>query len=421
MNELQKICICDGINLYYIQDDKYKTVSVSMCLHRPVSRGEVTKNSLLAGVLKAGTGRYPAMKDINRHLEKLYGTAYDITVSRKGGTQTLTATFSVIDEKVAGENVLPDVFDMMFEFMFNPATENGGFVKKIVQTEKKNLKESIEGIINDKRAYASIRCLEEMCKDESAGISEYGYVEDLEQIDEKNLYEHYSSIITESPIDIFVVGMCDIDSVAKNLTEGFSKIQFNIASANFDIVKADSAGNNNVEEKFDVVQGKLVMGLRTFTDFKDDLYYPLLVGNSIFGAGSHSKLFNNVREKSSLAYYVSSKLDKYSEIMLISSGIEFANFERAKTEILNELDKVVAGDFTAEEEEKGKRFLISQFRSYYDNPYAMKDFYLGQMLYGEICTVEEVVDKINKVTKEQITEAFSKIVLDTVYFLKGRE
>lgn len=421
MNELNKIRITDGVNLCYIPDDKYKTVSVSMCLHRPAVRGEVTVNALLANVLRSATANYPTLKDINRHLESLYGTAYDITVSRKGGTQTISATFGVIDERIAGENVLPDVLDMMFEFMFNPLTEGGAFADKIVDTEKKNLKEAIEGVINDKRSYATVRCLEEMCADESAGISEYGYVEDLGKLDSKTLYDHYTRIIRESPIDIFVVGLCDVDEVTAKLKSFFADKMLNIKTTNFDIVKSDKAGNKNVVDTLDVAQGKLVLGLRTFVDFKDELYYPLLVGNSLFGGGSHSKLFNNVREKSSLAYYVSSRLDKYGAIMLVGSGIEVANFERAKREILAELDKVKSGDFTEDEIYNAKMFLSSHFRSCYDSPFAMKDFYLGQLLYGETLSIEEVIDRVTSVTKEEIIKAFSKVTLDTVYFLKGRE
>lgn len=421
MNELKKIRIADGVTLCYIPDDKYKTVSVSMCLHRPAVREEVTANSLLAGVLRSATAGYPTMKDINRHLESLYGTAYDISVSRKGGTHTISATFSVVDERIAGEDVLPDVFDMMFEFMFNPLVENGGFSEKIVNTEKKNLKESIEGLINDKRAYASVRCLEEMCKGESAGISEYGYVEDLDALNGKTLYDHYTRIIKESPVDIFVIGRCDVDSIADYLKKSFGSKDINIKETSFDIIKSDKVGNNNVTDVFDVAQGKLVMGFRTFVDFKDELYYPLLVANSIFGGGPHSKLFNNVREKSSLAYYVSSRLDKYSAIMMVASGIEVSNFERAKREIVAELDKVKAGDFTSEEIHNSKEFLASHYRSCYDSPFSMKDFYLGQILYGETLSIEEAIDKVNAVTKEEIIKAVENVTLDTVYFLKGRE
>ena len=200
-----------------------------------------------------------------------------------------------------------------------------------------------------------------------------------------------------------------------------SRYEFDISPVVAEQSEEKEVEVKNIEESFDVSQGKLVMGLRTFTDLNNPMYYPMLVGNSIFGGGAHSKLFCNVREKSSLAYYVSSKLDKFSGLMLVSSGIEFSNFERAKKEILKELDDVKGGKFTEEELQIAKDYLVNQMRSYYDSAGMMSYFYLGQMLYGNENTLEDAIEKVNDVTAEQVKEAFERIALDTVYFLKGRE
>ena len=419
MYELKKININNGVNLYYIEDDKYKTLSIALYLHRPMTREEVTKNSLLSDVLKSGTSTYPSMREISRCLEEMYGTSYDVSVSRRGGIQSLVASCSVVSESVVGENLIPKAVELIFDFMFNPATENDGFVESYVETEKKNLKDNIESLVNDKRAYADFRCMEEMCAGESAGINEYGYVEDLPLLNAKNLYEHYKNIITKSPLDIFVVGKCDIESVRTILEKQLKKYDFDITPVTIEKINAKKGEVKNIEEEFDVAQGKLALGLRTFIGANHPMYYPLLVGNSILGAGAHSKLFNNVREKSSLAYYVSSRLDKFSEIMLISSGIEFKNYDRAKKEILEQLDMVRKGEFTEEELDISKDYIITQYRSYLDNPYMLRSFYLGQLLMGCVSTVDEAIENVRSVTKEQIVEAFSQITLDTVYFLKG--
>lgn len=421
MYELQTFDIFNGVRLFYINDGKYKTVSVAAYLHRPVSREEVTKNALLSGVLKSATANYSSMKAISRHLEDMYGTAYDVSVSRRGSVQSIVSACSVIKPRFAGENLIPAAIDLVFEFLFNPAVEDNGFIEKITETEKKNLKENIESLINDKRAYADFRCMEEMCRGESAGINEYGYVEDLPELNCKNLYAHYKSVITKSPIDIFVIGECDIDQIRKSITERLSAFEFDISPIASESSEIGEIKEKVIEESFDVAQGKLALGLRTFVGTESELYYPLLVGNSVLGAGAHSKLFNNVREKSSLAYYVSSRLDKYARVMLISSGIEFKNYERAKAEILQQLDEVKNGGFTADELEISKEFIINQYRSYFDSPYMMRSFYIGQLISGKADSIEEAIESVRNVTAEQVCEAMKKITLDTVYFLKGRE
>ena len=263
--------------------------------------------------------------------------------------------------------------------------------------------------------------MEEMCKGESAGINEYGYVEDLPELNSKNLYEHYCNIITKSPVDIFVVGQCDIDSVKKYIEDKIGSLGFDITPVEMENTDAKTEEIKVVEEAFDVAQGKLALGLRTLIGAGSELYYPLLVGNSLLGAGAHSKLFNNVREKSSLAYYVSSRLDKFSKVMLISSGIEFKNYERAKEEILEQLDEVKKGNFSDEELDISKDFIINQYRSYFDSPYMLRSFYLGQLLSGNADSVEEAIENVRRVTADEVVQAFSDITLDTVYFLKGRE
>ncbi len=421
MYELQKFNIRDGVNLYYINDGKYKTVSVSMYLHRPIAREEVTKNSLLAGVLASGTERFPDVRSINSYLESLYGAANDISVRRRGAVHSLVSSCSVLEQSIAGEDLISPAVEMMFEFIFHPATEGDGFVQSYVETEKKNLKDNIESLINDKRAYADFRCMEEMCAGESAGINEYGYVEDLEAIDAKNLYEYYKGAITSSPIDIFIVGECDIEKVKAEVEEQLGRFEFNISHIEPEEENATTGEVKYVEESFDVAQGKLALGLRTFTGAEDELYYPLLVGNSLFGSGAHSKLFNNVREKSSLAYYVSSRLDRFYKVMLISSGIEFKNYERARDEILQQLDLMKEGSFTEDELEIAKDFIVNQYRSYLDSPYMLRTFYLNQIRSGKVDTIDKAIEKVRAVSADEVVDAFSKITLDTVYFLKGRE
>lgn len=415
------IKIKDNITLYYLNDGKYKTTSVTAYVNRKLNRQEVTKNALLSKIFARGTNKYNTIENINKHLETLYGTLYSIDVMKKSNMQCIACSVSNISDKFTGEGITCKSVELLLDFLFDPYTPNGAFDKEYVEGEKQNLKDDIEAIINDKRSYANMRVIEEMCKGEDNAIMDCGYVEDLNDIDNINLYNHYKDIIFTSPIDIFVVGDTDIKAVTDVITTYLDKFEFDIKNIHPDVNIKIADKIKYVDESLNVNQGKLAIGLRTQVNIDNPLYYALLTGNSVFGSGAHSKLFNNVREKMSLCYYASSRLDKFNALMVVSSGIEFENYEKALKEIFVQLDAVKNGDFTDDELEIAKRFIINSYNSFYDSPYMLRDYYFGQKFCNNKDTLEQAVAKVKSVTREDVIKAFSTVCADTVYFLKGKE
>ena len=300
-------------------------------------------------------------------------------------------------------------------------SKSDAFCAEYVCNQKKNLKDDIESLINDKRSYASVRCLEEMCKGEKNAVVEIGYKEDLDKINEKNLYAHYKSIIFTSPVDVFVVGDVDSMEVIGLLKEYFSKFDFNITPVDITGNLKKVTEEKYVEDNMNVNQGKLSIGLRTGINLDNPLYYALLTGNSIFGSGAHSKLFNNVREKLSLCYYAYSRLDKYNGIMMIGSGIEFDKFQKTRDAIFAELKAVKDGDFTDNELAVAKEFITSTFSSYEDSPGMLIDYYLGTAFSDSYPTLDDVCTGVKSVTRDEVIKAFETVCVDTVYFLNGKE
>ena len=421
MQSVKKFNIKEHINLYYINDNKYKTVSMSMYLHRRLDREEVTKNAVLAKVLKRGTQKYNTIKSMNTHLEELYGTLYSIDITKKANVQSICCTVSNISEKFSSSDVPCKAAGLMMEFLFEPYTPDGVFDKDYVEVEKQNLKDDIDAIINDKRSYANLRVVELMCSGEDNAILECGYSHDIPSINNENLFSHYKSIINTSPIDIFVVGDVDISSIVEYVKNYLDTISFDIKPIDVKGSLKKAGEIKYIDEVMNINQGKLAIGFRTETDGNNPNYYALLVGNSIYGAGAHSKLFNNVREKMSLAYYASSRLDKFNGLMVVSSGIEFSNYEKARDEIMVQLDAVKSGNFGDEDVKVAKNYIVNSYRSYLDSPYLMKDFYLAMRFSKTSDTIEDAIKKVEAVTKEDIIKAFSTVNLDTVYFLKGEE
>ena len=413
----EKITIKNGINLYYIPTKKFKTTAFSIYIHRPLTRKECTLNSLLSMVIRRGCPMFPESKELSRHLDNLYGVSFSTTVRKKAERQIICANFQFINEKFLEEksNILDGVLNLAKDAILGQTS----FDEEYLKQEKENLKLQILSIINDKRQYASKKCIEIMCKDEPYGISKSGYIEDLDGITSSSLYEHYKNIVLKSPMDIFINGDIDIEYVTRKIKDIFENIEVTENIPSPSDVKKSVDEVKNVTEEQQIVQGKLSIGFRTNVFATDDDYPALMMYNSILGCGIFSKLFNNVREKLSLCYYASSTIDHLKGIMTINSGIEVANFQKAYDEIFVQMDDIKNGNISDMEMSAAVLGTVNSINSISDNPFALDDYYLGKIIAGNLIGLDELAEKIQSVTKEQIMNVSKKIALDTVFFLKG--
>ncbi len=411
-----KYKIKDGINLYHIRSSKFKTVTASVNIHRPLLKSEASMNALLTDVMHRGNKTHPDMIAISKELQSLYGAGFYTNIKRKGEDQIVSFSVSAVNDKYVGDNCSEKAISFMYDVLLNPLKENGGFKNDYVEQEKVNLKNDILALINDKRSYASWRILELMCSDDSYSVHELGTIEDVDKITNVSLFEHYEKILKESPIDIFITGDIDIKKVIALTEDAFKDIH----PENF-VYPACSLYNkkalDNITETFDVTQAKLCLGFATNILPTDEDYNALMVYNGILGGGPHSKLFNNVREKLSLAYYVSSRLERYKGLMTISSGIETQNKDAAMDEIYVQMDAMKKGDISDYEFDSTIKSITNSLKSFGDDVGYSEDYYLGQLVTGNVVPINELIKNIEAVTKEDVYKVAQKIEPQMVYFL----
>lgn len=420
---MEKRQINKNITLYYIPMEKLKTTTFGLYIRRPLSRAEASLNAVLPRVLKRGCKAAEDSVKIAHKLEDLYGADLHASVTKRGENQMMFFDAETIADCYApeGENLSGAVTELLCSMVFEPVLEKGIFRADFVEQEKKNAKDKIQSMINDKRTYAHHRCVEEMCKGEAFALSVYGTPEGVDAVNAENLYAHYKKIVTSSAVDIFICGKADLDSVEHTIQSKIKGITFQKPPViQTEILKKDGAVSN-VIERMDVTQGKLSIGFRTNIKPTDPDAWALVVANSVFGAGTHSKLFNNVREKLSLAYYASSQLEKNKGLMIVNAGIEFENFQKAYDETMAQFKAIQAGEVTDMEFSASIKMIINSLDSYYDNQRYMRIFYLDQMIAGTNCDIAEYKKNIMAVTKDDVIRIFQKIQPDTVYFLTGKE
>lgn len=411
-----------SVRLHVIKSNKFKTNLIGIYIQRPLVKEEATMNALLTMLLNKGTKEYPSFLELNRKLEDLYGSVLVSDVAKKGEKHIVKIKMQLPNSKyIEDNNVLKEGLKIINDVLNNQVTDDGGFRKESFLQEKDNLKEKIEGRINDKMRFAVDRCVEVMCEDENYSIYEYGNVEDLDNIDEKSLYEYYQKILHTSPIDVFVVGDIEEDSVKELFNQSLEFERGEIITIPKEKITKDISQIKEAEDRFNINQGKLTLGYRTNIPHDSELYESSIVFSNILGGGPNSKLFRNVREKESLCYYIFSRIDKFKSIMLISSGVEFENFEKTKKLVIQEVDSLKSGNFTEDDIEIAKKSIITSIESLTDTPNILMDFLYSQILSNSLDNIENIIEKVKAVNKESIIEAGKKFELDTIYFLNKEE
>lgn len=415
---MQMRTIQPGVNLYHLPFDHFKTVSIRIYFHQPLSFETATANALMSNVLMRGCKSYPTTRAINLYLEELYGATAGVFVTKRGEDQIISFSVSCIaDEYVPdGDRLVQKAARVLHDFLLDPLWVDGGFNEDYIRQEKKNLKEGLLARINDKRGYASERCIEEMCKGDPCAVFEGGDAEQIDGITNADLTAAYRRLF-DGPITIFVTGRAEIQPIC----ELFSDLKGVDRPYPVGECFVPNDEPKTVIERMDVTQGKLVLGFSTDVSAKSPDFVHLMVANSVFGSGPHSKLFKNVREKLSLAYYAYSRTDHYKGLMVVSAGIEFADFDAARNEIMAQLAAVQRGEITEEELTSAKKALTSVLYAMKDSPAQSVSWTMGNILANRICSVEEKMEQINAVTVDEIAAVFRKVRLQTTYFLTGKE
>lgn len=422
--EITRTEIMPGVWLSHLQTDKFKSACLSLNLLSQLSRETASMNALIPFVLRRGATGYEDMEKISARLDELYGTAIEPVVRRIGEIQCVGFFASIPegDFLPGKENVLRPACDLLGRLLLSPATRGGLLLPQYVDSEKEKLLDIIRSRINDKRSYAVTRCIEEMCCYEDFAVGRFGSEAEAENINYKKLTRQYRSLLQTSPIEIFYCGRSSKKELVSCLRDVLSalprgEIDYDIGT---DVrMNALEEKPRAVTEELDVTQGKLVIGYRLGECMEEAEPAPIFVFNCVFGGGTTSKLFMNVRERLQLCYYASSMVSLQKGLLLVASGIEFDKFEVTRDEIFRQLDAIRQGDISDEELNSAKSCVASDLRAYTDSQGELEGFYLTRALEGLEYGPMELAELVEDVTKEDVMRIANSLACDMIYFLKG--
>jgi len=420
--KIKKQEIKQGITLNTINTNRFKTNLVAVFLSTPITRENVTFNSVISSVLRRGSKNMPSQEEISKALEDMYGAAFDCGIDKTGDNHILKFYLESINDKFlpqTDENMLKQTIEKLLEIVFNPLVENQKFKEEYVEQEKNNVKRRIESKIDNKAKYAIERCVEEMYQDEPYGLYRYGYIEDLEKINAESLYQYYQNLINTCKIDISVSGQIDSD-ISEMLKQNENISNLNAREPKFvptATIKKEKVEEKAIYESMDVTQGKLIIGMDiNIEDEKEK--YKVSIYNALLGGSATSKLFQEVREKASLAYSASSNFVRHKGNIIISCGIEIKNYDKALEIIRKQLEDMKSGDFTDEDLENSKKGIISAIKGIEDEQDTEITYYFGQELSGNEVSIEQYIEEISQVSREDVINIANAVNINTIYFLK---
>ena len=418
---IEQRAICDGVNFRSIRDTKFKTMRISAHLIVPMSRQTAAENALLPFLLSRASREYPDFTKLGQRLAELYGASLNADVQKLGDLQVLSLSASGIADRYAleGEAISGELAKLLCSILFDPPLVDGLFPEDGFEQEKRQTMELIDSEYSDKRTYARQRCEAIMCADEPYGVNRYGGKEDIARVERPALTAAWKRLLDTAKIELMVLGDCDPAPVYEGFRAAFETLGSRKTADCTTKVVRSAEKVNTVTEKMDVAQGKLVMGFRTGTATPDEEVPATRLMAALFGGTPNSKLFLNVREKLSLCYYCSASYNSMKGIMLLQSGVEVKNMERAKEEILRQLDEVKQGNFDESEVEAAKMSLCNSYRTLSDSLGGLENWYLSQTFASHSQQPEEAAAQINAVTRQEIIDAANRVTLDTVYCLVG--
>ncbi len=425
MSAVTRTQLLPGVFLTSVHTQKFKSSTLSMTLLTPLRRETAAVNALIPYLLRRGSEAHPDMISLSAALDQLYGGSIEPVVRKKGETHCIGFVGSFLDDAYTldGGRVLPQAAELMGELLLRPYTHEGAFCPDYTRQEKANLVDRIRAEINEKRQYASARVVEEMCNREPYGVGRLGSEAEVEAITPQSAWARYQELLAHSRLELYYCGSAETGEVCVILQQALAGLPREGGYEVEETVVVPAAKElRRVEETLDVAQGKLTMGFRTGGITAASADYPALVlCNALYGGTTTSKLFLNVREKLSLCYYAGSNLHRYKGLMVVSSGVEFANVKKAEDEIMAQLDSCRRGDFEPWEVEGARRYTVSSLLTALDSQARQEDWWLGQAVAGLTEAPDELARRVDSVSLEDAVAAAGKLSLDTVYFLKGVE
>ena len=410
------------MTLLHLSEQSFRTDRLTGVFAVPLHRETAAEYAILPSLLTRSCGKYPTLAQFSRRLDELYGATVQGEIFRLGGWQLLAFSISYLNRRYTldGSDLTAQCTQLLLDMLFDPALEEGAFPADVFAQEKRCLLERLQGEVNNKRLYARQRCEELLCPDHPFSYNPNGTEETVNALTPASAEAARQRMLAEANIHWLYQSADDTAALTRELDARFATLPQRSkatvhADASFTMKQSEQT------EQMQVSQAKLVLGFRIAATEPDGDIVAAQLMNTLWGGCATSLLFTHVREEKSLCYYCASTYDRYAGIILVDSGIQTKDADAAREGILEQLDAIREGNFSDDELEAARRCLIQRYNSACDNADNLENFYIGQTIYDNYFTPDQMRAKALEVTRDDVCRAARLTHFDSLYMLMPNE
>lgn len=413
--------LSEGVTFYSLPTKQFKTITLSIKFEAPLTEEAAGRRTVLSNILQFSNQLTPSNTLFRQALDELYGASIYLDTSKRGARHYLHVNADFVnDSYLNGASVTESVCKLIQSIVYKPLFLTDAFDDSIFTREKKQVISRLDSLYEDKARFAQQRLLEIIRPGHPASMSASGTKEQITHMTLNHLTEAYHSMLQNDQISIYVVGDIDEQEWDDILTT-YLEFEPRNAPALPSDVHFKQVTEGSTTEFQDMKQGKLHIAYETPVTGASPLFPTMQLLNGILGAYPHSKLFTNVREKESLAYYASTSFASSYGLLFATSGIEPAQKEKAEKLIDEQLEAIRSGQMTDLEFVQTKSMLKNQLLEIRDSARGMIEVYDSYREIDPDFSIDGWASKWQSVTKESIQQLAKDIRKVHTFFLTGKE
>ena len=404
--------------IHTIKTNRFKTTRIEVVFRLPAVKETMPKYSLVVDLLSESNKLYPKRQDVAIKLEELY-KAYFYSYTNKVGN-CLNCIFSINfinNEYIKEDGYIKDVVDFLFDMIYKPNVKNKEFDLDSFNIVKKNILLDIDSVKENAEKMAINNALKTMDENSSSAYGTLGTKEDIEKLTNANIYSIYENLINNTCLDIFVCGNTNMEPIVKAIKNRVNKHQINDYKEDYYIDNKVAKKAQKKDEKSTFLQTQLVMLYNVVKPTKKEREITFHLMNYILGSGGlSSKLYQYVREQNSYCYRISSMYFKYDNLLCIGSSLAKENVSHAIKLIKKAINEMQKGEFTDEDINNAKQNMLMSLKVNRNNPSSILANYEFKYFIGNY-DLEEKIEALDTVTKEEIVNLAKKLKENTIYIL----